>query len=488
VALLLAAAPTRAAPLATLPGSLPAKLTEWGLDASQVSVYVRHVEADEPLLAVNPTTPRVPASVIKLLTTIAGLDLLGSTYRWQTDVYTVGEIRNGQLRGDLYLKGFADPYLSPEAFVGLLRTVRIKGVQHVSGDIVFDYGYLAPPEQARGDFDGAEGSAYNALPVALSVNRQVTEVRLFADRAQQRVGVYTEPPLSGVVIANQAQLVEAPCRARDHRPLVQFIEATETAGPTLRIAGTFASACPEESVTELILTPEQHAAAAFDALWRELGGTVGGSLRLGTVPRGATLLHRALSPPLGIVIRDINKNSNNLMARTLFLTLGAQRAGAPGTLEKSRATIAAWLSARGFTFPSLFVDNGSGLSRQTRIAAGDLGTLLVWSWHQPWMPDLLSSMAIAGVDGTVRRRLRQEPVAGRAQLKTGTVRDASCIAGYVLDRNDQRWVVVVFVNAKEPGQQLGAWRGHAVQHEILRWVYRGPPQPNAAAPSVPAAD
>jgi D-alanyl-D-alanine carboxypeptidase/D-alanyl-D-alanine-endopeptidase (penicillin-binding protein 4) len=73
------------------------------------------------------------------------------------------------------------------------------------------------------------------------------------------------------------------------------------------------------------------------------------------------------------------------------------------------------------------------------------------------------------------RRLRAEPIAGRAHLKTGTVRNASCIAGYVLDRDGRRWVVVVLVNAADVGQRLVAWHGHAVHHEVLRWVYDGAP-------------
>ncbi|WP_328987916.1 D-alanyl-D-alanine carboxypeptidase/D-alanyl-D-alanine endopeptidase [Thiorhodovibrio winogradskyi] len=461
-------------PATALPGKLDALLPEWGLDISQVSVYLRAVDAEEPRLLVNAETPRSPASVIKLLTSIAGLDILGSNYHWATDVYADGEVVGGQLQGNLYIQGFGDPYLTTDAFAGLLRALRTKGLIAISGDVVLDNSFLAPPEQDRGDFDGAAQSSYNALPAALSVNRQVTDIHIYHDWINHSVGVYTEPPLTGVEILNEARLVEAPCAPRYHNPIAGFLPATESAGPKLRVSGTFADACGEEQVGRLLLTPEQQAAAAFDALWRDLGGSIGGKIRLGKVPNGARSLHRALSQPLGVIIRDINKNSNNLMARMLFLTLGAKEQGAPGTLEKSRDTISAWLGQRGLPMPELMADNGSGLSRETRISAASLGELLSWSYRQPWMPELLASMSIAGVDGTTRRRLRREPIAGRAHLKTGTVREASCIAGYVLDRNDRRWIVAVLVNGRD-GQALGAWRGHAVHHEILRWVYRGAP-------------
>ena len=475
--LLLAGYATLAAaqPATTLPPQIATKLPEWGLRADQVSVYVRRIDEDQPRLNVNPDTPRIPASVVKLLTTIVGLDMLGSSYRWQTDVYLDGPLRGGKLQGDLYIQGYGDPYLSSDAFAGLVRALRAKGLAAIEGDVVFDNSFLNPPEVSRGDFDGNAQSAYNALPAALSVHRQVTDFYLYADEINNRVGIYTDPPLSGVTIVNNARLVNAPCQNRHHQPVLHLVEATATAPAEVRLSGTFASQCAEERHSRLFLTPEQHSAAAFDALWRDLGGQIGGKLRLGVVPRSATHFYRRLSPPLGEVIRDINKASDNLMARMVFLTLGVRHAGAPGSLEKSRQALAAWLTQHGKSTDGVFVDNGSGLSRDTRIRTGDFGELLHWAYQQPWMPELLSSMAIAGIDGTVRRRLRHEAVAGRAHLKTGTVRDASCIAGYVLDRNDRRWVVAVMVNSSQPGQHLGAWRGHAVQHEVLRWVYRGAP-------------
>ncbi len=478
--MLIPGASLQGAPATQLPGRLGAQLSEWGLDISQVSVYVRAIDDPEPRLLVNPETPRAPASVIKLLTSIAGLDMLGATYRWSTDVYIDGALVGGQLQGNLYIQGFGDPYLSTDAFAGLVRAIRTKGLIAIGGDVVLDNSFLESPQAERGDFDGAAQSSYNALPSALSVNRQVTEIHIYHDSVNKTVGVYTDPPLTGVEIVNDASLVSGPCIARHHNPIATYIDATETRGPRLRISGTFADQCGSEQVSRLLLTPEQHAAAAFDALWRDLGGTIGGKIRLGQVPKGARPFHRTLSQPLGVIIRDINKNSNNLMARMLFMTLGVRRYGAPGTLEKSRDAVTAWLNSKEIGMPELFVDNGSGLSRETRISVESLGDLLYWSYQQPWMPELLSSMSVAGVDGTLRRRLRSEPVAGRAHLKTGTVREASCIAGYVLDRDGRRWIVAVLVNGRD-GQALGAWRGHAVQHDILRWVYRGAPLPQSSS-------
>jgi len=457
-----------------LPAAVDAVLPELALDPSQVSVYVRRVDADRPRLAVAADRPRVPASVMKLVTSIAALDLLGPTYRWHTEVYRTGDLRDGQLIGDLIIKGYGDPYIGNDAFAGLIRALRAKGVGTIAGDLIFDLSQLAPPEGERGDFDGGAERAYNALPAALNVNRQVTDLVVYYDKPSDRVGIYTDPPLSGVDLVNEATVVQAPCKGRYHRLRVKFTEP-ENARPRLEVAGTFASECPDEHVPRLILSPEQHAASAFHALWRQQGGRIEGRVRLGERPADAVLVHSAASPPLDELLRDLNKTSNNLMARLIFLTLGTETGTVPGTPEKSRAVVGDWLAGIGVEADGIFIDNGSGLSREARLTARTLGELLVYAWQQPWMPELLASLPIAGVDGTMARRLRYEPIQGRAHLKTGTLRDASCIAGHVLDKDGRRWVVVVLVNAVE-GQTLQAWRGHAVHHAVLRWVFDGAPE------------
>lgn len=454
-----------------LPERFAQLLPELSLHADQVSIFVQQVDEPVPRLAVNAWVPRIPASVMKLFTSIAALDLLGPDHRWSTAIYSTGEQRDGVLYGDLFIRGYGDPYLTNDAYAGLIRALRERGLQRIAGDLVFDGSLLAPPDGDRDSFDGAGASPYNALPAALSLNRQVTDIVVHADRAGGRVGVYTEPPLSGVDLVADAVLVPGPCEPPRHRI---GVTVTEPAGarPVIRVTGNFASDCPEERFGRLLFTPEQHAASAFHALWGQLGGQIDGRVRLGDIPPDAVLVTQVQSRTLGELVRDVNKLSNNLSARMVFLALGVEASGPPGTTEASRAAVADWLAANGFDFPELFVDNGSGLSRQTRIAAGSLGELLVWAWHRPWMPELVASLPIVGVDGTMARRMRLEPIAGRAHIKTGTVRDASCIAGYVLDAEGQRWAVVVLVNAR-PGGLLPAWAGHAIHHEVLRWVYEG---------------
>jgi D-alanyl-D-alanine carboxypeptidase/D-alanyl-D-alanine-endopeptidase (penicillin-binding protein 4) len=177
----------------------------------------------------------------------------------------------------------------------------------------------------------------------------------------------------------------------------------------------------------------------------------------------------------------VNKWSNNLIARTLLLTMAAETQGAPATEAKGRAAINEWLTQRGLDFPELVIDNGSGLSRKTRISAQSLGELLVNAFQGPTMPELIASMAVAGVDGTMRKRLGDEAVKGRAHIKTGSLNNVNTMAGYVMDHSGRRWAVVLLINHKG----LLTWKGKQVQDTLLRWVYDGA---DAAAPKTRVAD
>ena len=455
----------------SLAGPLPAEidkaLRQQQIDPADLSLYIREVTEREPLVAFNPDTPRAPASTIKLLTTIAALDRLGPTYRWHTRAYLGGPLKDGHLKGDLIVQGGGDPSLRPEDLWRFVWEIRERGIDTIEGDLVIDNSAFAPPETTRDAFDGKGESPYNALPMALSVNFQITQIELIREPASGHLRSFLMPPLAGVTLIDQVKVIEAPCTAKDHRLGLKVVEDGPSASLTL--TGTFASKCEQDSIARLVLDPVRHAGAAFLALWQQQGGTLTGQVRGGVKPKGATLFHTHDSPELGVVVRDINKWSNNLMTRTLFLTLGMEHGGRPATLEKGREAIRSWLTEKGLDFPELTIDNGCGLSRDDRISALSMGRLLDWAYANPTMSELMSSLAIAGVDGTLHRRFRRTPVEGQGHLKTGTLKGATGLAGFVEDKIGRRWVFVSLIN----NPRLQGWRGKAVEGSILRWVYEG---------------
>jgi D-alanyl-D-alanine carboxypeptidase/D-alanyl-D-alanine-endopeptidase (penicillin-binding protein 4) len=188
-------------------------------------------------------------------------------------------------------------------------------------------------------------------------------------------------------------------------------------------------------------------------------------VRAGRIPEGATLLHEHPSAPLAEIVRDVNKYSNNVMARQVFLTLATAAHEPPAQLHQSREVLRHWLNLKGIDAPELSIENGSGLSRTDRASAATLATLLQSAWQSPVMPEFVSSLPLAALDGTMRKRLIGEPLAGRAHLKTGLLSDARAMAGYLLDARGRRQIVVMLMN------HPNAPDAEAANDALLRWVY-----------------
>jgi D-alanyl-D-alanine carboxypeptidase/D-alanyl-D-alanine-endopeptidase (penicillin-binding protein 4) len=347
-------------------------------------------------------------------------------------------VRNGVLEGNLYIQGQGDPKLVIERLWLLLRRVKGLGIQAVQGDIVLDRSAFEVADSDPNAFDGEGRRPYNAAPDALLVNFKSVLMTFVPDRGAQTARVSYEPPLAGVAMQTAVPLAAGECG--DWRSAL----GGDFADPArLGFAGSYPAACGEKTWAVAYADPRGYAARAVGGLWAEMGGRLQGQVRDGRVPAGLRPAFEAASPPLAEVIRDINKYSNNVMAQQLFLTLGLQQKKR-GTLDASRATLRQWWSERiGTGEGQPVIDNGSGLSRDARISAAALARMLQVAWRSPLMPELASSLPASGVDGSLRRALRS---GGAAHLKTGTLRDAAGVAGYVHGASGRRWVVVAIAN------------------------------------------
>lgn len=441
----------------SLPETVEAALKRHRLGSAGLSLYVHAVGETEPMLALAPNEPRNPASVIKLLTTLAALEELGPAYRFRTEAYASGKLVNGRLDGDLYLKGYGDPYLVIEQFWRLLRGLRQTGIETIGGDLIFDQTHFAPDEGDPSDFDGQSTRAYNVLPRALLVNFQAVNIRFIPQGSRLRV--IADPP---VPLDNRIRLKQGPCRGGGWTFRV-------AGNARLRFAGEYPAACGEYEMFRVLTETGPYLHGVFQALWTELGGRLQGGWREAPTPPDARLLHTYYSPPLADVVRSINKYSNNVMTRQLFLGLGAERGGAPGTAEKGAAAIHTWLARRGLAAPELVLDNGAGLSRDARISARSLGRLLLAAWNGPYMPEFASALPVAAVDGTLKHRFNGD-LAGQAHLKTGSLNGVRSLAGYVRNAAGQRVVVVYLHN----DSALTTPATEAVQDALLEWIYRRP--------------
>ncbi|KAF1050110.1 D-alanyl-D-alanine carboxypeptidase/D-alanyl-D-alanine endopeptidase [Xylophilus sp.] len=427
---------------AALPPEVEAALARARLPREALSVWVADAQAGPraaPRLAWRAQVPANPASVMKLVTTYAGLDLLGPAYVWNTPVYVDGPVSGGVLQGNVYIQGRGDPKLVLERLWLLLRRLQAQGIRTIAGDIVLDRSAFSLPPHDPAGFDGEPFKPYNAAPDALLVNYRSLVLDFIPDRAAGVARVSVEPPLAGLAAPAAVPLSAEACG--DWRGQLQ----ASLADPArIGFAGSYPAACGERAWPIAPPAPDTFAARAIEGLWRQTGGELRGRVRDGRVPAGLQPVFTAASPPLAEVIRDINKFSNNVMAQQLFLTLSLQARGT-GSFDASREVLAQWWRSRiAADLPVPLIDNGAGLSRDAQVAPAALGRMLQVAWATPAMPELIASLPIAGVDGTLKRS--QARWSGAAHLKTGSLRDAAAIAGYVHAASGRRYVVVAIVN------------------------------------------
>lgn len=448
----------------TLPPAVERELALLKISSGGVAAVVQEVAASRPVLSVNPAIPMNPASVMKLVTTYAALEQLGPTYRWKTEAYVDGTVREEVLQGDLFLRGGGDPKLDLEGMGRLVRALRGKGLREIRGDLVIDRTRFAREGGDAARFDGDPFRPYNVLPDALLVNYKSLRFVFVAEPERGAVRLYAEPRPPSLEIVNALKLSNGPCL--EGSAFREQLKATYEPGRRRAVfAGSFPASCGEKDLNVALLDSNEQVAGVFRQLWSESGGSWQGGVREGPVPPAARLAHALDSPPLAEIVRDTNKFSNNIMARHLYLTLGAEAAGAPADTAKSFAAVKAWLAAKKIAAPELVMENGSGLSRVERIAAGNLAELLQAAWRSAVMPEFVASLPIAGADGTMRRRLKGDGVSGQAHVKTGLLNDVRAMAGYVLARSGRRYVVVMIVNHPRAPEAQGA------MDALLRWTY-----------------
>ena len=449
---------------ASLPAPVKKILNEKDIPASSLSILVQALDDPEPLLAHNTSKSLNPASVMKLVTTYIALQILGPDYRWKTEFYLDGRYRKGTLFGDLIVKGYGDPYLVEETLLPVVRSLRQKGLQRITGKLVVDNSYFEKSTIDPGAFDNRPYRVYNAEPSALMTNFQATRFTLSPNAHAGEIEIDAWPLPPELNIENDMQLVDGKCRGNHRWPNMWF--AREGDELTARFKGKYSPDCGAHEISRAIAPPAALFYGAFISAWRYLDGTLANGYREGLVPGSNKPFHVHYSKPLADIIRLINKHSNNVMTKQLLLTIGAETAGEPGTLEKGRKAVKEWMQSEGISTEGFFIDNGSGLSRDARITADTLNQLARHQWYSPWMPEMLSSLSILGRDGTGKNRFKKKPLKGTMHFKTGLLNHVRSMAGIFQGSNGKRYLVVTMQNHKNIHQMTGT----RIQNALLEWL------------------
>jgi D-alanyl-D-alanine carboxypeptidase/D-alanyl-D-alanine-endopeptidase (penicillin-binding protein 4) len=426
-----------------------------------LSVYVEDVNSGEVVLEWLPNQQRNPASIMKLVTTLVALDVLGPAYRWKTEVYALGDVKDGRLAGDLALKGYGDPFLVTRRVWELQQLIRNEGIDAITGDLLLDDSWFDVGAYDPGAFDRQPLRAYNVSPNALLMNFKV--VRYWFEADGEEVTVRLDPRLDNLAVDNRLRVRQGYCGGYQRGITVSMNGANDK----VTFSGRFPNGCKRYAMDRAALSHNEFAYGLFGSLWRESGGVFEGGWKNVVVAEDAEPLISFDSETLAALIARVNKHSNNVMARQVLYTLSAEVLGPPGTETGGRTVISRWLEDKGLDVPSLSLDNGTGLSREARLSATDMAALLRFAWRQTYMPEFLASMSLSGLDGTLRRRFDDGELVGKAHMKTGSLDHVTTLAGYLQSRSGRRFIVVALHNAED----IHRGPGVEVQEALLRWLY-----------------
>jgi D-alanyl-D-alanine carboxypeptidase/D-alanyl-D-alanine-endopeptidase (penicillin-binding protein 4) len=458
------------------------------LASARVGIAIVDLTEGAVLYERDADAPANAASNTKLVTATAALALLGPDFHPRTVVYGAPVDGRGVVRGNLVVRGGGDPSLDLAALRDLCDQLAASGVRRVKGGLVIDDSYFdRVDEPPHFDEQPDENAAFRA-PVsaaALTFNAVTLVVRP-GPRAGADAQLGVAPPGDYVRVTGTVATVAAG-RTRlavDLRPQPGSLE--------LHVRGQIRLDAGERSFRHRVHEPWHFFGAAFQAALRERGIRLDRRrLTRGPAPARAIPLATREGPSVAELVRNLGKHSNNFVAEMLLKTLGAEliAAGPAATTAGAAATAAGsprpatWADGQaavrrflieeiGLADGSFRYDNGSGLFDSNRFSPRQLCTLLVRAYRDfRYGPDLLASLAIGGVDGTLATRLVGGPAERRVRAKTGTLATVSALSGVVATDGARPIVFSILINSI-PERREAVTAARALQDDVVEALIR----------------
>ena len=435
-----------------------------GIPADRVGIYVAAIDG-EPLVAHNMDKQFNPASAIKLVVSQAALDILGPHHTWKSQLRAVGPVAAGELRGDLYFVGSGDPTITYERLMGMVAGLRLRGIERINGSVIIDDTLFDLPRHDPASFDGAGARPYNGAAGAAMVG--FGSSRIVIRNSTEGIIAFSEPASTTFVLDNQLNSVRSRCRGNWRGRIRELLHRKSDGTARLELKGRFPTGCGELSFYILAQDdPGAHLAGAIEGNFELLGGSSGASWRRGKVPAKSRLMAESQSAPLSEALVGMNKHSNNIMARNVFLSLAADGGIEPYTVTGANAAVAAWMERNGIASEGLLIENGSGLSRTSRITPRQFAAVLELAARSPLYAELTATLPILGIDGTTRKWLRRSDAAGNVHIKTGTLRSVRTAAGFVHTSSGRDLLFVCMIDWGNTAA------GRKLIQELLAWAHQ----------------
>lgn len=407
--------------IAKLRDRLVAMLHEAPLNRTKVGVEVMQASNGDVLFAHNAAVQFNPASNTKMLTTAAAMSYLGADFRYHTALYGPEPDADGVVHGDVVLRGSGDPSLTTTDVAEIARALSAHGVHRIEGDL-----YADPHFHARGHKPDDPGDGEGAL----ILNRNTYGVRVRPGDVSHPAIVSVEPKVELFGVENQTTTVHG------KRSRLRIDSYRKDDRLIITVRGRITDNRDDYVDLRRLADGSLLAASVLRSAFGDFGIDITGRVRAGNVP-ATTLLAEHVSAPLSDVCRLSNKPSNNFVAEAIYKTVGGELYGAPGTLAKGTRAIMDFLTSAGIKPGAYKIVNGSGLTHENRITPQDLSSLLRKIYYDLSVaPEFMSSLAIAGIDGTIRNRFMGTDAVGLVRAKTGTLNGVSALSGYVGDKDD----------------------------------------------------
>lgn len=413
------------------------------LRSKNYGVKIYSLDKKEVLYQVNNDRLLIPASNMKLFTTAVALRELGPNYRFITQLYSSGKVEGETLKGDLYIKGFGDPQLVSEQMWRLVNGFRNLPIRKVEGNVIADDGYFDDKLRVDSWKKSFGARAYNAPIGALSLNFNTVTVYVSpGSRVGDKPVVVVDPHSEYIRVNNTATTLASGQRSRlvvNRLGRDGYDEVLVTGGVPLNEGrGRFFM-----NITD----PTSYAVKVFKEYLARNGITVTGDVRTGVAPSNATLLLTHESEPLSEILRGLNKYSNNFVAEQILKTMAAERFGAPGTTANGLRVMDEFMKSMSYAPGQYEIWDGSGLSRQNRVTPDQIVHILE-SVYNDWgiYPEFISALGVMGLDGSVRKRMRNVSEAQQVRVKTGTLNFTSAVSGFFQSRHGERFAFSIIMN------------------------------------------
>lgn len=415
------------------------------LSPHATAVVAAFADSGQTITALNGNTPLNPASCTKIITSAAVLDALGPNYQFETNFYSDTRLQADGKIHNLYIKGNGDPSLVTEELYRIAYNFVSRGVKSITGDIVIDDSYFDGPWYPRKN--GNNGRAYTALTSAVSVNfNSVKLIIAPGPKVGSKAKVTTEPPTPYINIVGKVRT------GGKFRIYIKRGPQTPES-ETFIVSGSIPRRFSPRDFYRSLHNPLKYAGNTLKYILEEFGVTVLGQIRSGKAPKDSHLILSEKSKPLSEIVRDMNKFSNNFIAEQITKHLGAKKKGEPGSTNKGVAVFNNYLNSINFPTQSFLLENGSGLSINNQVSAGQLVKILVNLYrHNKLRSPFMESLSILGVDGTMKSWRSHPHLRGMLRAKTGSLANASALAGYVPTRNGKLVAFAILSNGFKKGR------------------------------------